>query len=85
VRWKGTTYTAAQFIASVDTTGLLLLPAFIHCAPLAPSNDFDLAGSDTIAANQGADLSSMFSTDLDHVNRPQGSGWDRGPLERVGG
>jgi hypothetical protein len=83
--WLGTTYTRASFVTNVDTTGSTSMPSFTGYVPHSASNDFELQATDTVAANTGMSRSTMFSTDIDGVARPQGSAWDRGPHERVGG
>ena len=85
VFYHGTDYTFAAFTISVDTTGIVGLPAFVGYSPNATTNDFHLSAADTISANTGVSLAPLFTTDHDDVTRPQGSAWDRGPFERVGG
>lgn len=44
------------------------------------NGDFELTSADTVALNQGLDLSAYFTTDA--LNRPRSGTWDRGALER---
>lgn len=62
-----------------EVNGQLGTPDFVDSG----SGDFHLTASDTLAKDQGRDLSSVFTTDLDGVARPQGSAWDIGPYEFV--
>jgi hypothetical protein len=81
ISWKGTTYTAANFISSIDTAGKTSLPSFKSYAAFSASNDFHLQSTDTVAKDSGISFSSYFTTDRDGIARPQGSAWDRGPYE----
>ena len=85
VTWKGVSYTASSFVSSVDTSGSTALPAFASYALQSSTDNFDLSSTDTVARNTGTSLSSLFTTDMDGVSRPQGAAWDRGPYEVVGG
>jgi hypothetical protein len=82
VRWKGAVYTAASFVAGIDTSGRTSLPAFAGYAPGSATNDYHLRATDTVARDTGASLATLFTVDADGVHRPQGAAWDRGPYER---
>ena len=89
---KTTSLTFAQFIANVDPTSVTALPTFqSYTLPSTPgasgsaTDDFHLATADTVSANTGLSLASLFNTDHDGVARPEGLAWDRGPFERVDG
>lgn len=70
-------------VESNDTTGNV---QFIRYAQYAVStNDLRLSGSDTVAKDKGAALSSTFAVDKDGVSRPQGSAWDIGAYEFITG
>lgn len=45
------------------------------------NNDLHLLGTDTVARNQGRDMSAYFTTDKDGVTRPQQAVWDIGAYE----
>ena len=45
------------------------------------SEDYTLAGTDTVAKDQGIDLSSEFDDDLLGIPRPRGAAWDIGAYE----
>jgi hypothetical protein len=47
--------------------------------------DFHLASGDTTLKDAGTPMASYFTTDKDGVTRPQGSAWDIGGYEYVGG
>jgi len=79
VNWLGTEYTAANFVASVDTSGKTGLPTFASYTPNSANNDFHLQATDTVAKGNGANLSTYFTTDTDGTAR--GSTWDIGPYQ----
>ena len=82
IGWKGTSYTAANFVRNIDPAGKTSLPAFNSYSPNSASNDFHLASPDTVATNTGANLSSYFTTDKDGAARPQTGPWNIGPYQR---
>jgi hypothetical protein len=81
VTWKGTSYTAANFVSSVDTAGKTGLPSFTSYTAFASGNDFHINTSDTVAVDKGASLASYFTADKDGITRPQGAAWDIGAYE----
>jgi hypothetical protein len=85
VYWKGTNRTNTAHVTAVDPAGSTALPGFASYVLHGAGNNFHLSAADTVAANTGADLSLLFSLDADGNIRPQGSAWDRGPYERLGG
>jgi hypothetical protein len=85
VTWKGTSYSAANFVANVDTAGKTSLPTFTSYSANAAGNDFHLSTSDSVAKDTGISLSSLFTVDKNGTARPQGSAWDMGPYEYIGG
>lgn len=64
-----------------EANGQLGTPDFVDSA----NGDFHLTASDTLAKDQGDDLSAFFTADLDGITRPQGSAWDVGAYEFVSG
>jgi hypothetical protein len=83
IRWTdGSTYTPANFINEFDPAGHSLVPAFVSYAADSASDDFHLAGEDTVATNTGSNLSADFTTDKDGLARPQTGPWDIGPYQR---
>jgi hypothetical protein len=89
INWLGTNYTAANFVANIDTAGKTTLPTFNSytiCTtyPCSTTDDFHLQTSDTTAKDTGANLNAYFTTDKDNITRPQGPAWDIGPYEYAG-
>jgi Concanavalin A-like lectin/glucanases superfamily len=82
VTWKGTSFSAATFVSTIDKAGRTALPAFSSYSPGAASNDFHLASADTVATNHGANLSGYFASDRDQVARPASGPWNIGPYQR---
>lgn len=67
-----------------DTTNLISQTiTFVDAA----NRDFGLAASDTSCIDNGLSMSgdtyTPFTTDIIGTSRPQGSGWDRGAVERI--
>ena len=81
--FRGTDYTAANWVSANEPKGKTTAPAFVSYTPLAPENDFHLNSTDTIAKDAGVSLNSYFSTDKDGTSRPQGLAWDIGAYEYV--
>jgi Concanavalin A-like lectin/glucanases superfamily len=82
ISWKGTGYTAADFVTTIDRAGKTALPAFKHYSPNSPQNDFHLASTDTVATHAGANLGTYFTTDKDERARPGRGPWNIGPYQR---
>jgi len=86
------TYTTS-LIADWETTALGSDPGFqdsssppsgftgTYLADLRPNTEGFNLSSTSSAKDSGAFLSSPYSTSINSVNRPQGSGWDRGAYE----
>ncbi len=79
--FRGTNYTAPNWIAAYEPKGKTNLVAFGNYSAFSPNNEFHLQASDTAAKDSGVDLSAYFSTDKDGKPRPQGSAWDIGAYE----
>ena len=82
VSFGGTSYTAASWVAGHEPHGRVAAPAFTSYAYQSPGNDFHLTATDTVAKDTGTALSSLFTTDLDGLSRPQGGAWDLGAYEQ---
>ena len=82
IAWKGTRYTAANFVTNIDRAGKTALPAFNSYSPSSAHNDFHLATRDTVATNAGANLRTYFTTDKDGRARPRTGPWTIGPYQR---
>jgi len=79
------TFTTANWISTHEPTGTLAKPTFVSYAPLAISNDFHLAASDTAATNAGANLSQYFNIGKDGNARPATGAWDIGAYQGTSG
>jgi hypothetical protein len=79
VHFRGTDYTAANWVASNEPTGTTSAPQFVQYTPNGPNNDLRLASSDIVARDTGFDLSSYFKTDK--LGAARGPLWDRGAFE----
>lgn len=82
INYRGTIYPNAEALnAATSFSGnTSARPVFID----EGANDYHLAPEDTVARDQGADLSAYFTVDQDGIPRPQGGAWDRGPYEGAG-
>jgi hypothetical protein len=79
--FRGTTYTAANWVSANEPHGKTTAPTVVSYAEFSPSNDMHLQASDTVAKDAGLSFSSYFTTDKDGVARPQGPAWDIGAYE----
>jgi chitodextrinase len=83
ITFRGTNYTASNWISAKEPHGKIIAPQFVSYAPNADGNDLHLKSSDTTAKDSGLSLSAYFTADKDGVSRPQGSAWDIGAYEYV--
>ena len=81
IRFRGTVYSAANWIAANEPHGSTAQPLFVSYAPQNMSNDLHLQSGDVVAVDHGVSLAAYFATDKDGVSRPQGSAWDIGAYE----
>jgi hypothetical protein len=69
-QWRGTNYSASNFVATIDPTGMVGLPTFVG------PTDFHMASTNSVGWNAGLNYSSVFTTDKDALTR--GPNWDDG-------
>lgn len=80
--YRGVSYTMSEWVsAGIETNPSLSQPTFDSYEYQSPSNRLGLPESDTVAKDQGEDLSSYFTTDILGRQRPSGSAWDIGAFE----
>lgn len=78
VKYLGTNYTAAQWMAYDPSTGTNL-PSFTRYTAYATNNVYTLLPYDTAALNTGLLYSNIFTSDYNGTTR--GATWDMGPYE----
>ena len=83
IRYLGTEYDPASWISSIDSSAGTVAPEFKYYVYRGIGNDLHLSPSDAAARDAGISLSTMFTTDMDGVERPQGVAWDIGPYEFI--
>lgn len=71
-----------HFVQAHGQTGM---PSFVSYSEYSASNNYHLASNDTVAINQGVNLSAYFTSDIGGISRPQGAAWDIGAYEYVSG
>ncbi len=79
MQFEGNTYNVAGFIAAIEPSGTALAPSFVAYTENDSTSDYRLTVGDTVAKDQGVDLSAYFTTDKDGNTR--GGAWDIGPYE----
>jgi hypothetical protein len=67
--------------AYTQTHGSNSTPTFVSYTENADSNNLQLTSGDTVALNQGTDLSAYTTVDILGTNRPQGAAFDIGAFE----
>jgi len=85
ISFRGTDYTAPNWINGNEPKGKNIAPNFVSYTTSNNNNDLHLSSSDTVARDAGLSLINYFTTDKDGISRPQGSSWDIGAYEYVGG
>lgn len=71
--------------AVTNTNGQTGMPAFVGYTHGDINSNLALPSNDTVAKDNGTDLSAYFTTDMLGVSRPQRSAWDIGAYEYVPG
>ncbi len=79
IGFLGTDYLASNWISTHEPRGKTVAPHFISYIQYDETNDFHLHKEDTIAKDEGVNLSSFFLNDKDKLLR--GALWDIGPYE----
>jgi len=81
IRFRGTVYSAPDWIAAKEPHSTTAQPLFEFYTPGNTNNDLHLQSGDTVAVGHGLSLASYFTTDKDGVSRPKGAVWDVGAYE----
>lgn len=85
VVFRGTSYTAPNWVAAQEPKGKTTAPQFMTYTQFGAANNFRLAGTDAAARDGGLSFNTYFSTDKVGTSRPQGVAWDIGAYEYVSG
>jgi len=81
IRFRGTFYTAPNWIAANEPHSTTAQPLFVSYSPNNVNDDLHLQSGDTVAVDHGVSLATYFTTDKDGVSRSKRTGWVIGAYE----